>query len=215
METFFSAGIKKSVYCVLWCAVHLLYRPKAFFINPELKKLPRPCILFSKHNNHVDGSLISVVFGKSQNIHFLAAKDRFEQSRFLSFLLHCLNCLPIDRKGLDTDWIHKSLKILKVDNDPVCIFPEGRCGKNGEILEFHSGVTALASLADVPLLPVYIEGDYKFFFGKSMKILVGDVFKLDKPKDGLTVEFINLQTEKMFKEMIALQQKMSQISNIE
>ncbi|MCQ2375645.1 MAG: 1-acyl-sn-glycerol-3-phosphate acyltransferase [Salinivirgaceae bacterium] len=183
--------------------VKILYHPRAHFANSEIKNgLPMPCIIVSNHQSHVDGAMIGSFFGK-QKIHYLAAKDRFEQSKMLGWLLRSCGCLAIDRKRLDTTWIHESLMLLN-NKESICIFPEGAHGKNGEILPFHSGVSMLAFMARVPIVMVYIG---KKANNKQIHIVFDAPFNIQLPPTGLNAETIDNETDKLRKRMLELQKQ--------
>ena len=180
--------------------VRLLLRPQPYFADPKKQsdKLNEPSILVINHTSHLDGPIVNTVFRKDR-IHNLAAKDRFEQPGFGFFLRHT-RCIPIDRKNPDTSWIHESLKVLHQDKENVAIFPEGSQGRHREQMPFHSGVVMLASLADVPIVMVYIDGPHKILRKRS-KLIVSAPFRLDPPTEGLNAVYIRQQTENLQKKM--------------
>lgn len=189
--------------------VKIIYHPRAHFTNPEMKNgLPMPCIIVSNHQSHIDGAMIGSFFGK-QKIHYLAAKDRFEQNKMLNWLLRSCGCLAIDRQRLDTTWIHESLMLLN-NKELICIFPEGAHGKNGNILPFHSGVSMLAFMARVPIVMVYIG---KKANSKQTHILFDAPFNIQLPALGLNAETIDAETNKLRNRMLELQKQFNE-SNV-
>lgn len=187
-------------------------RPKVYFTDSSVlgrKALPHPCIIVSNHKNHVDGTLLGTVYPK-ERIHYLAAKDRFEQNAIMRWYLTKSRCIPIDRKNADISWIHQSLQFLKVDKEPVCIYPEGLRSFDSTILPFHNGVTMLANLANVPIVIVYTDGPYKLFHGPRM--LIDTPFMLDIPsKKRLNSETISEEAQKLHERMVLLQAKLRDI----
>ena len=208
---------KKILQFLIYILSWFVFRPKIYYYDGTTKKreLPRKCILICNHNAHIDGVMISAIFYK-YHVHCLAAKDRFEQSKFLGWFLYQCDCIPIDRKNLDTTWIHDSLAVL-AKNEPVCIFPEGLRSKDRTILPFHSGVTTLAYLAKVPVVPIYIDGPYTPFL-KRFKIMVGEPYNIEKEstdqqsnhKKGF-VEYIESYTNEMRDKILELQKKLIDI----
>ena len=63
--------------------------------------------------------------------------------------------------------------------------------------------SALAAIAGVQIVMVYIDGPYNFF--KRTKLMVGTPFHLDPPTEGMTAEYIKAQTEKLHDSMVELQ----------
>lgn len=184
------------------------FRPKVYYVDASVQKrrLKEPSLLVSNHINHLDGPVIGSVFAPAK-IHYLAAKDRFE-NKSLARLMTLCRCIPIDRKDLDTSWIHNSLDILRNQKEPLCIFPEGRHGKNGEILPFHSGITTLAVLSNAPLLLIYIDGPYQFVFGKRLKMIIDVPMHLNPPTQGLTADYIQQESDRLRERMLFLQQEL-------
>lgn len=209
MKNFFQSILR----LIILLLTLLVFRPKVYYSDKKKQRnrLKSPCIIVSNHIHHLDGPVIGSVFRKDK-IHYLAAKDRFE-NKMLSWVMNQCRCIPIDRHDLDTQWIHQSLELLKIKKEPICIFPEGMHGKNGEILPFHSGVTTIAFLAKVPILMIYIDGPYQVIFGKRHRMMIGVPFELETPEKGLTADFIQSETEKLHTKMLGLQQEFYQKIN--
>lgn len=190
--------------CLLRILSHVLLCPRAHYLNPEVQKnrLEEPSILVCNHTGHLDGVVLNTVFGKHR-IHTLAAKDRFSQKGFGFFLRHTY-CIPIDREHPDTSWLHESLKILKMKKESVAIYPEGRHGSHRRQLPFHSGVTTLAVMANVPILMVYLDGPFKFWHRSH--VFVGTPFRIGIPQTGLSADFVNEQTHLLEQKMKDLMQ---------
>lgn len=184
-------------------------RPKVYFTDKSIQgkgSLPHPCIIVSNHKNHVDGTLLGTIFPK-ERIHYLAAKDRFEQNALMRWYLTKTRCIPIDRKTADISWVHQSLQYLKENKEPVCIYPEGLRSFDSTILPFHNGVAMLANLANVPIVMVYTDGPYKLFRGP--RILIDTPFMLDIPdKKRLNSETISNESLLLHEHMVELQAKL-------
>ena len=185
--------------------VHLLLRPKPYFLDEEKQadKLHEPSILVINHTSHLDGPVVNTVFRKDR-IHNLAAKDRFEQPGFGFFLRHT-RCIPIDRQNPDLSWIHESLRVLHEEKENVAIFPEGAHGTHRKQLPFHSGVVMLAALANVPIVMVYIDGPHKILRKRS-KLIIAPSYRLPSPTEGINSEYIKDMTE-------ILQNRMTDLMN--
>lgn len=187
-------------------------RPKVYFTDKSIQgkdHLPHPCIIVSNHKNHVDGTLLGTIF-PNERIHYLAAKDRFEQNALMRWYLTKTRCIPIDRKTADLSWVHQSLHYLKDDKEPVCIYPEGLRSFDSTILPFHNGVTMLANLAGVPIVMIYTDGPYKLFRGP--RILIDTPFNLDIPaKKRLNSETISNQAQQLHDRMVGLQAQLRAI----
>lgn len=182
--------------------VRALLHPQIHYQDPEHKGdiLSVPSIIVANHTGHLDGPFINSAL-KQNNIHSLAAKDRFEQRGF-GFVLRHTGCIPIDRINPDTSWIHESLKVLQADKEHIAIYPEGRHGEHRKQLPFHPGVVMLAAAAHVPLVMIYTDGPLKLFHKNHM--MVSSPFSLDIPAGPLSVDSVREQT-------IILQNKMTSL----
>ena len=58
------------------------------------------------------------------------------------------------------------------------IFPEGGRSKTGDLGEFRSGAFALCLRAEVPLVPVLVEGSYRVIAPQSLRVNPGVVIRI-------------------------------------
>ncbi|MCF0207455.1 MAG: 1-acyl-sn-glycerol-3-phosphate acyltransferase [Bacteroidales bacterium] len=203
MKTLF----EKILFGVLAFSVNVVYKPKVFYVNKSKQgnRFDKPTILVCNHINHQDGTIIGTIFRK-EIIHHLAAKDRFENNKGMAWYLRHTGCIPIDRQNIDTQWVYQSIDFLTNKNENICIYPEGRHGKNKEILPFHSGVTTIAALSKAQIVMVYNDGPYSLF--RRIKLIVSEPFHLDEPTNGMTADYIKEQTDKLRDKMVELQQEL-------
>ena len=189
--------------------VKLVYRPKVYFEREGAElSLEDPVLLVCNHVWHTDGTVINCLL-RHNKIHHLAAKDRFEQGGFVKWYLEMSECIPIDRKGISTDWIHDSVAVLTQKRETVAIFPEGRHEKEGEILPFHSGAATLAALTGVPVVVLYINGHYNLF--KRFRMMMSEPFHLEPPTEGMTGDYISRQNNLLFNKMAELKKRCSEL----
>lgn len=183
---------------------NLSFRPKVHYVNRQLQgtRLKEPTILVCNHIHHLDGPTLCTVMHHNR-IHCMAAKDRYD-NKLLGFMLRHTGCIPIDRKSLDTSWIHQAVGILRQQKEHIAIFPEGRHGHNGEILPFHAGITTIAAVTQAPIVMVYIAGPYKFL-GARHRMIIDTPRHLDPPTNGMTADYIQAETDKLHARMVELQ----------
>lgn len=179
--------------------VRILLRPQVRYMAPERSSeiLSEPSIIIANHTSHLDGPFLNTAM-KQNDIHSLAAKDRFEQRGFGFFLRHT-GCIPIDRNNLDTSWIHDSLEILHKEHEHVAIYPEGQHGNHRHQLPFKPGVVMLAAVAKVPLVMVYIDGPLKLF--RQNRMIVSSPFYLQVPSGPLSAETVKELTSFLERKM--------------
>ena len=99
-----------------------------------------------------------------------------------------LGTFPINQKIFDIAAIKNAIKLLK-DNEKVVIFPEGKTHKVIESVPFKGGVAKIATMANRPLVPFGINGNYNPFskisitFGKPI-----DLKSIPKDEWDITLE---------------------------
>ena len=114
-------------------------------------------LVLSNHQSHFDPVLIGLACDRRLN--YLARETLFGFTPF-RWLIESLDAIPIDREGLGLAGLKETLRRLKA-GEPVLIFPEGTRSRDGEMAPLKPGFSALARRANVPLLPVAIEGAYE------------------------------------------------------
>lgn len=194
-------GLIFRVLCVL--LVYIGYRPKVIYANPERKKMgfDKPVVFTCNHVSHKDGILIAVLLWKYR-IHILSAKDQMEKSWVVGQVLSNNRAIPVNRFGLDTGWIKESIRVMKEGNSMI-IFPEGHTSKTGAMDKFRPGFALLATMAGSEVVPIAIDGNYNFLFGKRLRVVVGEPMPLDKAEAGQrNSEHLQNQADK-FREVTA------------
>ena len=194
-------GLIFRVLCVL--LVYIGYRPKVIYANPERKKMgfDKPVVFTCNHVSHKDGILIAVLLWKYR-ILILSAKDQMEKSWVVGQVLSNNRAIPVNRFGLDTGWIKESIRVMKEGNSMI-IFPEGHTSKTGEMDKFRPGFALLATMAGSEVVPIAIDGNYNFLFGKRLRVVVGEPMPLDKAEAGQrNSEHLQNQADK-FREITA------------
>lgn len=186
------AGIGDSA---LFLYVKLGMRPKKKYINPNRKncKFDEPVIFIGNHTSHNDGIMTSVEFKKSKG-YIIVAKDWYEKKSINWYLKHA-RCIPMDRFGVDTGWLRDSKEAIKKGGS-VIMYPEGKTSKDGVVKEFKSGFIMLAIMTGAKIVPFAIEGQYKMFFGKRQKILIGEPMELTAEGKGLNPKYMEAESER-------------------
>ena len=128
-------------------------------------------ILCSNHASNLDPILISIALQRQVN---WMGKEELFQNNILSFLLRKLGVFPINRTGTDIKAIKNSLQVLK-EKKVLGIFPEGTRVKEFDPKNVKHGAVLLSVRSKSPILPVYIESNYKIF--NKIKIYIGEPIK--------------------------------------
>lgn len=127
-------------------------------IKDEYKFFNKKCIICSNHNSNLDPLIIGAYY--KRQIYFMAKKELFK-NKILSALLYKLEVFPVDRKGLSLTAIKNALRVLK-DDKILGIFPEGTRVKDYDSENAKPGIAMIAYKSKSPVLPVYIDADYRF-----------------------------------------------------
>lgn len=114
-------------------------------------------LLACNHVSYLDPMVMGIVTGRRLNF---MAKEELLRKPILGFILKELWSFPVKRNTADKKALRESLDRLK-RGLPILMFPEGtRHGSPGE-KKIEAGIGFLALKANVPVVPVYIDGSQK------------------------------------------------------
>ncbi len=167
----------------------LFYRFKVYGI--ENIPLDGRLIICSNHASNWDPIFISIVFPRQ--ISWMGKKELFKNKILASFLSG-LTVFPVDRDGSDVGAIKNALKVLKAE-DTLGLFPEGTRVKSMDLNNAKSGVALLGYKSKSPILPLYIESNYKIF--SKVNFYIGQPIDLSEMIDGRpsTDDYLNLSKD--------------------
>lgn len=121
-----------------------------------------PCVFIANHQAYFDVMALAKALEDKQM--GLIAKSEFNKVPYMSSWVLRLRGLFIDREDARSSLktINEGVEILK-DGFSLVIFPEGKrsCGEGMD--EFKPGSFKLATKAKVPVVPITINGTYKFY----------------------------------------------------
>jgi len=137
-----------------------------------------PYILCSNHRTMADVPLIAGLTKGKRWIYFMAKKEFFSIP-FVGWFFRKMSAFPVDRGKADIVSIRTAVRYLQ-NNKVVGIFPQGTRDTNEDELPGRKGPALLAAMTEAPILPVLIEGTFKF--RKTIKIYVGKPFDLGMKK---------------------------------
>ncbi|MBP6342351.1 MAG: 1-acyl-sn-glycerol-3-phosphate acyltransferase [Candidatus Omnitrophica bacterium] len=116
-------------------------------------------LLACNHVSYLDPMIMGIATGRRLNY---MAKDELFHRPVLGYILRSLWAFPVKRNRADKKALRESLDCLKKGR-PLLLFPEGtRHGTPGE-KKIEAGVGFLALKADVPVVPVFVDGSQKVF----------------------------------------------------
>ncbi len=137
-----------------------------FYADPEIHNADRlvdldgAAIFASNHHSHADTLVMKLALPKPwrDKVFIAAAGDYFfnnHPSAVLSALF--IGAVPIERESVSRKSIEAPIRLLRQGWSMV-IFPEGGRGVDGWGRDFKAGVAFLAKQANVPVVPVHLEG---------------------------------------------------------
>jgi len=166
---------------VLIFLTHLIYRPKFYSVTGKKGRwrIAEPSVLTCNHLRGCDGAVISALFRRDR-LHSLTATYWYHRW-YLRPLLACGYSIPIGANS--PSWLRSSVEVIQ-KGDSVLIFPEGAAVPGDGINPFRPGFLMLAHMADVPILPLYMEGCYNRPFIKRLRVVVGEPYRPEPPAEG-------------------------------
>ena len=116
-------------------------------------------ILAVNHKSNWDVVVAGISCGR--HLRFMAKAELFENKLF-GGLIKRLGAFPVHRGAGDISAIKGALSILK-QHKMMLMFPEGkRVRDESKVVHAKTGVAMLAHKAQVPVIPAYISGEYKW-----------------------------------------------------
>ena len=196
IEKIRSIGRKTFSQFMQWTLRLLIYpafRPKLMFASPEAKALfPQgPCIFISNHVTMLDAGPIETLLHK-KHFYGMTAADIIRDYKFIGWFLSFMPSITVDRHNISLSWLRESRKYLQKGHS-IYLCPEGRCNEDRVITDFKSGFVLLAATANVPVVPLYHNAEFNYFFGKRFRLMVGEPLHLTPPATGMTDEFLRDQ----------------------
>lgn len=146
----------------IWMLSHSMYRVS----HKDLDKIPDegPAVLVCNHVSYVDALILAGCHHRP--IRFVMDKSIAEM-RGLKTFFKIAKTIPICSPKQDSETYENAFKRIKEELDEgelVCIFPEGKLTKDGEIDEFKSGIERIIEETPVPVVPMALEGLWGSFF---------------------------------------------------
>jgi len=130
-----------------------------------LQNLPKdqPYIICANHQSYLDAYWIFAYLpSKIRLATCCVARKELAENIFTAFMAHPVSIIPAERDGNALPAIGMSLAALK-NQRPILIFPEGNRSREGEMRAFRRGAAHLALRANVPIVPVRIEGAFQIY----------------------------------------------------
>lgn len=130
-------------------------------------------IVCSNHVSAIDPIFVGISIPR--RICFMAKVELFN-NKLLGALLRGLGAFPVKRGEADIRSIKTSLRLLS-SGRMVALFPEGTRNRTDEIVA-EPGIAMLAIRSKVPVIPVAIVSNYKFF--SKTEVIIGKPIDLSE-----------------------------------
>ena len=175
----------------------LVYRPKV--VGRENMPKDTAAIVCPNHVHALDSTLI--ISMNKRHIKTLAKEELF-RNKFFKFLADLYGIYPVKANNKSMESIKVSLKILK-NNELLMIFPEGTRNGMAKGVKPKDGAIKLAIKANVPIIPVGVQGNFKPF--RKVKVNIGKPIYYSKYKDEVNnKEVMDKLTEELMKTIVKL-----------
>ncbi len=141
-------------------------------------------VLIANHRCSVDPFFVQLVGGR--RVHWMVAGEYFKHFLF-GPLLGMFQAIPTNRGGVDTASTKRAIALAKSGRF-VGMFPEGRINRSeSPLLTIRPGAAIVAMRANVPLVPIWIEGApagwavySALFLPAKVRIFVGRPDRLER-----------------------------------
>ncbi|MBN1294653.1 MAG: 1-acyl-sn-glycerol-3-phosphate acyltransferase [Candidatus Latescibacteria bacterium] len=127
------------------------------FTGLENIPLKGGAIIAPNHASYADPPCVGSCIPRE--VTFFAKKELFSIP-VIKTLITCYNSIPVDRGGYSRGILKEIIHRLK-NGWLVLIFPEGTRSKDGNFREPKSGAGMAAVMADVPVIPCWVEGSFR------------------------------------------------------
>ncbi len=155
-----------------WLVQKICFRTKIYYEDKKVqgRQIKGSAIIISNHTSVYDYAVFLFVFF-NRTLRYQMAEVLFKKALLRNFL-KAMGGIFVDRDSNDFSFMDKSQEIL-AKGGVVGVFPEGRIPepKEEKPLVFKPGVTQLALVSNVPIIPIYTNGCY--FKKKRARVIIG------------------------------------------
>ena len=141
---------------VAWVLVHTVYRVR--LVHTERIPAEGAAVLVCNHVSYVDA--IVIMAESPRPIRFVMDQQIF-RSPFFGCVFRHAKAIPIAPAHEDPDALaaaYDACAAALAEGDLVCIFPEGKLTRTGELNPFRHGVSEILRRSPVPVVPMALRG---------------------------------------------------------
>lgn len=131
------------------------------------------CCFVGNHQSNFD---IPAILGSVDKRMGIIAKKELKKLKLISGWMKELKCVFIDRDDIraSLNAINEGAENLK-NGHSMLIFPEGTRSRSAEMNEFKKGSLKMALKAKVPVVPITVDGGYKYLEGNNYWMKKGKI----------------------------------------
>ena len=150
---------------IAWMMVHTFYRIR--LVHAERIPEEGAAVLVCNHVSYVDA--IVIMAESPRPIRFVMDHHIFK-SPFAGWVFRHAKAIPIAPSHEDPDMLVRAYEACAralAEGDLVCIFPEGKLTKTGDLNPFRHGVTEIIRRTPAPVVPMALRGLWGSVFSRA------------------------------------------------
>jgi len=158
-----------------WMLIHTVHKVKTV----DADRIPEEggAVLVCNHVSYVDALVI--VAASPRPIRFVM-DHRIFKTPFIGWIFRTAKAIPIasakdDPWLLEKAWVDIAQALH--DGELVCIFPEGKLTRDGEMSEFKGGISKIIERSHVPVIPMALRGLWGHLLSRSSDNLLERAFR--------------------------------------
>ena len=150
---------------ICWILISFVYRLRV----KGLENIPDkgPVIVVANHVSYVDALVITAACRRP--IQFVMDHAIFK-TPVLAWVFRQMKAIPIASAKDDPAMMEKAFERVKqalAEGEVVCIFPEGKLTKDGEMNPFRPGIERIVAQTGAPVVPLALRGLWGSFFSRT------------------------------------------------
>jgi 1-acyl-sn-glycerol-3-phosphate acyltransferase len=158
-----------------WILIHTVHKVKTV----DADRIPEEggAVLVCNHVSYVDALVI--VAASPRPIRFVM-DHRIFKTPFIGWIFRTAKAIPIAPAKEDPWLLEKSLVDIAQalhEGELVCIFPEGKLTRTGEMNEFKGGISKIIERSHVPVIPMALRGLWGHLLSRSQDGLLERAFR--------------------------------------
>ena len=150
---------------VLWIVANSIYRLRVR--GRANIPMEGPVVLVANHVSFADWMLIAAACKRPPRF---VMDHSFLKLPLVGFIFRDAHVIPIAPARESAEIMEQAFDLIAAeleDDQVVCIFPEGKITKDGEMSVFRPGIERILKRNPVPVVPIAIEGMWGSFFSRK------------------------------------------------